>query len=187
MDKAVKSEVFENNANELVEIVYDNVNIKVKQMLSYSEMLVFVKFVESSCFNDETGEYQPEMIDYAIRYALIEMFTDIELPEENALRYEFVYDHDDLLADIISVINNAQLKAMTAAIDDKVSTSVQDGINRVVQNMNELYNSFARLGETLEKQFDGVDANDIKNVIDAVTEAGFDETKFVKAYMEATK
>lgn len=185
----VKASVFGNSESyskpKIIE--YSRAKIEVKPALSYAEMLAFVDFVVDACFDNEMGTYQPEMCDFAIRYAVIEMYTNIELPEGDADRYDIMYGNEELFHKISGVINNAQLKAITEAIDQKLDALVEANANEILQNMNALYNTVLNLVDSFNEQFEGIEAGDVKKVLSAIASSSLDETKFVETYMETKK
>ncbi len=165
-------------------IEYHRARVEVKPALSYPEMLAFVDFVVDACFDKEMGTYRPELCDFAIRYAVIEMYTNIELPEDDSDRYDIVYGNEELFHKIIGVINDAQFNAMADAIDKKIDALVEANANEILQNMNALYNTVIGLVDMFNKQFEGIDEDDLKKMVNAIANSNLDETKFVESYMD---
>lgn len=168
-------------------IEYRRAKIEVKPVLSYAEMLAFVDFVVDACFDKDVGTFRPEMCDFAIRYAVIEMYTNIELPEGDSDRYDIVYGNEELFHKIADVISGGQFKAITEAIDKKIDALVEANANEILQNMNALYNTILDLVDSFNKQFEGIEENDIKNMVSAIANSNLDENKFVETYMNMTK
>ncbi len=168
-------------------IEYEGRSIEVKPLLSYPEMLAYVNYVVDACFDDDTGEYKPEIRDFALRFATIELYTNIDLSDEygNDYAYDFLYSIDDLLVDIKEVISQTQFASILEAIDSKISYVVESNVNEMVGKMNDLYNEIYSLVDALEKQFDSIDNEDMKRLIDAMVGTGFDTNKFVESYIES--
>ena len=164
-------------------IEYGDATIEVKPVLSYPEMLVFVDFVKNACFDDDTGEYKPEMMDFAIRYAILETYTNIDVPDNYFEAYSFLYNNDELLMNIRDVISDSQFTEIINAIDKKIQAVVDTKANELLNEMSEMYNELSGLLKVLGEQFDGIDEGDIKNMVDAISKSNLDEDKFVESYM----
>lgn len=166
-------------------VEYNGRNIEVKILLSYPEAIGFVDYVVDSCFDDDTGEYRPEILDFALRFATIESYTNINLPDKYGEAYDFLYSIDDLLFSIKEVISKTQFTSIMDAIDNKINSIVNSHASEMMAKMNDLYNEVFSLIDTLDKQLDGISDDDMKKLVEAMTETGFDTNKLVKSYIES--
>ena len=181
MGKINASAFGENMLFDRVDVIdYNGIEVSFKHVLTFPEMTAFVNCVTNACFDVDTGEYMPEAKDFALRYAILKMYTNIEPPEDEDECYKFVYQHEDLLLEITSLFDTAQFGVIGEAIDKKIDNLLktrENDINKLVSTISIITNKFANL-------FDGVTDDDIVNLISSLSEAGFDESKFVETYMK---
>ena len=157
--------------------------VEIKPSLTYPEMLAFVNAVTNACFDDDTGEYMPEVRDYATRYAIVKMYTNIVLPEDNDECYVFLYDHTNLIKNVVSAIDEEQFDAMDRSISAKIASLVDGNTKAMNSRMENLYSSISELTEQFEKIFANISEEDINQIVTALEESGLDENKFVEIYM----
>lgn len=167
---------------------WNGISVTIHPVLSFEEMLTFVDGVVKSCFTSTDGKYMPEIKDFAIRCSILEIYANFSLPSNVEKRYALTNACDDLIDTIVQNINLRQYSSMLDAIDKKIEYIAEANIDALTARMNELYNSF----ETVEKQLGGllggVNQEDVKKMIDAVSDSKLDETKIVRAiYDEKAK
>lgn len=164
-------------------VYWNGLEIEVKKVLPLAQMLGFVEGVVSSCFDSDTGEYKPEFKDFLIRCAIIEMYTNIEMPENVESKYRLVYE-TDIMQSIIPSISRSQYDVIMEAIDKKIEHTAQSNIQALTQQLNEIANKFAELEDSFSKVFDGVDSQMITDMASAVTNNGITEETLLKMAMD---
>ena len=76
-----------------------------------------VNYVVAIVFDEQTGEYHPEVKDALIRSQVLERYAHFNMPKSFDKMYHLVYATDAY--DFVSqVINQAQLDQIKAAIDE---------------------------------------------------------------------
>jgi len=163
------------------EFSWRGLTIEVKHHLSLAETVGFAGGVADTCFVADTGEYIPEVKDFAIRCAILEYYADIELPEDLEEKCNLVYG-SDLIACILQYVDNAQWDALCMAIDDKIDNMASANVGALNRQMSSIASDFERLGKKMEEAFSGVDSSTISKIAGAVVNGGIDENKLVAAF-----
>lgn len=158
-----------------------NVNIKVR--LGLKEMMTFVDGVVKTCFTEDDNQYTPEVLDFAIRSSVLEMYANFTLPSNIEKQYELVYGCD-VYSTILEAIDRSQFDAMLRAIDEKISHIAASNIEAVTRQVNDVYASLNALEERLSAVFQGIDKDAITGLVGAMADGKFDEEKLVQAYLE---
>ncbi len=180
MDKIVKG-----LGNTEATFEWNGIEVVVKTLLSFQEMMEFAGRVKASCFVD--GEYLPEVRDFAIRGCIVDMYSNIRLPDNLEHKYEILY-RTDICQEIVKYINSEQYEQLLVAIDDKINVEADSNINDLRKNVEEMAVELNRLMTSANALFDGIDQDDIKTVFNAIkTNGAIDEEKFARAYFEAAQ
>ena len=168
--------------NEFEELEWRGLKIRVRHMLDLAGVIKFVSYVTESCFDSETGEYLPEIRDFAERSALIQLYTNIDLPEETSEQYELLYSND-LIESIRNsgIIDCAQINVIDDAIDDKIYYLTSMDIYRIKNGFESLVDGLSELEKSFGEIFDSIDSDSISKIADAVDDGMFDEAKLAKA------
>lgn len=164
-----------------VTIEYCGLGLRIKKHLSVEEMMTFVSKVVTTCFASDTGEYMPEIKDFAIRSAILEHYTELELPNELSERYDFVYQ-SEIVSCVVQHVDASQFDAMIEAINEKVEHLAQSHIKALNKQMSEAVSAFSALEKKISDIFSGIDNKTISNLVSAISNGSFDERKLVQAF-----
>lgn len=174
--------VAEASGEPTVTIEWHGIAVAVKRRLGLMEMMTFVDGVVKSCFTSGGVEYTPEVLDFATRCSILEMYANFSLPANVERRYELVYECGDLYQIILDNIDRLQFDDILRSIDDKIAHIAEANIEAITRQMNELYAAFERLQERLSTAFEGIDKETIDNLVGAISDGKFDEEKLVDTY-----
>lgn len=168
---------------------FNGVEIKVKKHLSMEEMLAFTDFVVNICFDSDNGEYRPEVKDYAVRAAMVKLYTNVELPEDTEIAYNVVYK-TGVIKTIMQYASKSQFNAIIDAIDDKIAHRVAVNEREFEVKLEELLNSAKTAIAAISETFDGIDNDTVKMIAESLSENKIDMNslaeKVVKANGEQT-
>ena len=165
-----------------VEVVdWHGAELEVKKKIPAAVMYDLVRNVADACFDKETGEYLPEVRDFAERVAIVSAYANVRLPEDDVEHLHDILYRTDLYEVVWKSICSDQLLAISDAIDQRIEARTE--ANRVafeyeVQNIIE---SVRQLGEQINQLFEGITPEDLKAMIAAIGEDGVDEEKIVQA------
>ena len=159
-----------------------NFEITVRHTLPLRDVLTFVNEVVSTCFDEESGEYLPEVKDFIIKKNILEMYANFDLPKNAEECYSLIYG-SGVVNYVLGYVNTDQFNEIMASIDEKLNHFVQTNIEMVHKQLNELYMSFDTIMTQMEAIFSGVNAEDMKKLVGALSNFKLDEEKLVKAYM----
>lgn len=165
---------------------WHGVELVIKKTLTLKEVMTFVNTVVKGCFTIDDASYIPEVKDFFIKCCVIDMYTNLSLPDNSEHKYNLIY-HSDVIESILSHVNEQQFNEICWAINDKLKNLAQANIEMVHKQMNELYINFNDLQEKLSSIFSSVNSDDVAKLVGAITDGKIDEDKLVKAYISQTK
>lgn len=163
-------------------IEWNGIEVTIKRTLSFEEMMTFVDSVVKSCFTIDKGTYLPEVKDFAIKSCILEMYSNFSLPNNTEHKYNLIYCTDAIQA-VLQHINVQQFNEIVQAINDKLDNLAQEDIEMVHRQMNDLYTAFDNLQKQFSGVFEGINADDVSKLVNAITDNKLDEEKLVKAYV----
>lgn len=83
----------------------------IKTILSLDDIVRLIREILDICVKKDGNYFVPEMVDFAFRSAVIENYSQVELPSDIEERYFVVYAAD-LFNAIISVANMDQINSI---------------------------------------------------------------------------
>lgn len=180
------NEIMEERFPKVVVEEWYGVEVEITRTLDMRSVVVLVDKAVGSCFMDD-GEYVPELLDYVMKCALVSLYTNIELPDDEAERYEFIYG-TDIIDFIYGLINRSQYNVVLDAIQKKIALKNKRDVSWAERDINKVADAFDRLREEIEGMFEGVSAEDVEKLASIMAEHGeIDEEKIMKAYMESDR
>lgn len=157
--------------------------ITIRYTISLGEMLEFVDGVVASCFDDERG-YIPEIWDFAFYNNILDYYTNITLPQDIGKKYELIYG-SNIIEFVKEHISEQQWSDIECSITSKVSYIRNANIKAIEKDVTRLLDAFEKLQRLAGDMFEGVNADDVRNLTHALSESGqLDEEKIVKALMD---
>lgn len=159
-------------------------SVTVTRALDFNDMVSFVNEVVDSCFTDD-GTYLPEAKEFAIKICILEKYGNFNIPTNNKNTYTLIYC-TDAVSEVVKHINTTQLHDIINAIDEKIEKRVTANIEALHRQMSDVAAAFDNIQQQLSKIYDGIDSDELKNVLEAVTGGTFSEEKLVKAYLDQT-
>jgi hypothetical protein len=165
------------NSEKYSAIKWHGMDLIIRHVISYDEMSAFVKAVVDACFNEETGEYEPQNRDFMYKYGEILFYTNVELPKETTEAYDVVYALD--LNDYIGRhADQHQLADIQSAISEAIDYRLEQNLDALKAELRKFENVFVELGDTMSS----IDPDEIKKTMASIAEHGkLDEGAIVKA------
>ena len=154
--------------------------VLVKPCLGLTETIAFVDSVATTVLDPETGEYRPELLDFAFDAMLLMYFTNIALPDDAEEQFELV-SHTDLCFQVKKNIDTEQLDMLYAAVDTKIHHLLRCTENTLAAKMANLLDSFEQLQDMSRDVFSSVGGADLKAMVDNF--AGMDMAALAKAIL----
>lgn len=168
------------DTKKVVKDVWEGMNITIKPTLTLAEVLTMVSTVVKTCFSEEEGTYLPEVKDFAIKKCILEIYANIKLSNDPSKDYDIIYN-SDLVDFIMANINRQQFSEIMAAIDSKIEYTKQTNVSMINHQMNELLTSLGELSNKISDIFSGVNSEDIGNLVQAISNGGFDMDALIQA------
>lgn len=171
------------NVENTVSVEWNGIDVLITKTLSLKDMVSFVDGVVKSCFEEATGSYIPEAMDFAIRANILERYANFSLPSNMEAQYDIVMQ-SGAVEMVVERVNNAQFNQIIRSIEAKVKNIADMNVQMLHKQFNEVLTSFETMQNKFAALFSGIDAGDINKLVGAISEHGMDESKLVKAYME---
>lgn len=167
---------------ETITIEWGGLSVEIKPTLSLGEMYGFVNGVVSACVDAETGAYNAEIKDFAIKIMVLENYANFTLPKSSEKTYELIYRTDAYFR-VRDNINLVQFDEICKAIDTKIEYALKSNIGAANRQINEIFSSMEGIQNQLSSLLGEVSEDDIKNLLTALTKGDVDEEKLMSAYL----
>lgn len=177
LEKAIKAAYVPTATEE-----WNGLNIVIKKKLNLAETMIFIDSVVSSCIIGENGDYAPEIKSYAVRSLVIALYTNIRLPSNEDKIYDVLYGNG-LWELVMANIDKNQFDDIMKAIDSKIEYLSYSNAAAITQQAEDLYSTIEELSQKIATLFDGVESDDVKNIVSSFANGGIDEEKLIKAYL----
>ena len=92
---------------------------KIKKRLTFEDMFQFVETAASLCFDEDTGEYFPQLREFVIKCEILTRYASITLPDNLDEKYSFVYGNR-LVKRVLRRIDRTQLHEITEAVYSRI-------------------------------------------------------------------
>ena len=154
--------------------------VQVKSGLGLTETIGFVDSVATTVLDPETGEYRPELFDFAFDAMVLMYFTNIALPANAGEQFGLVC-YTNLCFEVKRNIDTEQLDRLYAAADRKILHMLRCAENTLASKMTDLLSSFEQLRECTCDIYSNVGGAGLKSMVDRL--AGMDEAALAKAVL----
>lgn len=162
-------------------------NLEVKKHLGLTEMVSFVNDSAKSCFSEHTGKFMPEVKDFVIKANTIGYYTNLTMPENLEERYKMVYASWGEISNVVfERIDYEQYKDIINAVEARIGMIMNEDRDSARHIVFEIVKKISDITNSLNGLFDGVNNEDIRALISAISEsgAGIDEGKLVRAIVD---
>lgn len=167
------------NAAKTVE--WCGVEIEYKEVLTMVEMKAFVDGVVDASFDSE-GDYMPEFTDWLIRTNMIQLYTNVRMPQNIEKQYDILY-RTDLYEQIAGLVDQRQYAKIMDAIEQKLEYRRNSDVTAMRVQLSGLIQQFESMGQDL-LQFTPEDVENLEGALEKMKEAGMDQPKDEPVEME---
>lgn len=95
--------------------------------------------------------------------------------------------NSDIVDAVLYRIEGRQLGEITNAIEQKIANLAQANVQMVYAQMNRINDEFENLQNNIAALFTGVEQDDIKKLVNAISNGNIDEGKIVQAFASQNK
>lgn len=164
-------------------VSWNDIDITVKKTLSLQEMMEFVEAVVQLCFDEESGNYLPEVRDFAIKLNTLTNYANFKMPQNLNHQYELIYC-TNAFETVLTKVNVAQFNEMCMSIDKKIQHRVDANVEALNKQVGQLLDSFENLEQKMAALYEGVDNESMSKMISAIENGVFSEQKLVQSYFD---
>lgn len=162
---------------------WEEMEIMVKPRLDFLAMMTFVDGVVKGCFRSDDNSFLPEVKDFVIKSYIVEMYSNVSLPQNVNKKYDLLYACD-IVDFILDIIDKSQFEEMMKGIDQKIKYMVAMDVNTITTQMNQLLSSLSGVESKASQLFSGISKEDIDTILKAIGNGKIDESKIMEAYLE---
>ena len=165
---------------------WHGLDLEIKTKLTLEEALLFVNTVVNSCFDTNTSAYTPEAKDFAIRSLVVELYSNVSLPQNLSRRYDILY-RTDIYNTVLLEVNLEQHYTLIGAINERVRDVATANINSLNRDISRLFSEFENLQDKMIKSVEGISQDDIRAFASAINNGQLNERALIEAYKESQK
>lgn len=167
--------------SDVIEAEWRGLTLSINKTLPLKDALSIIEDVVASVFDSVTGEYRPEVADFALRIRVLEKYAGFTLPSSIEAKYDLVYK-TDAVAFVIERINQEQYRDIVNAINEKKKYLSETNIQALKKKSEE----FVSLLEGFTEQIASFSSEDMTKLIGAISGSKIDEDKLIRAYIDNT-
>ena len=169
---------------ETVNIEWNGLDITIKTRLSFEEMMAFVDGVAESCFAADTKAFIPVAKDFVIGCLVIEMYSNLTLPQNVNKKYEIVSGCD--VSDVIlENVDKAQFDNIVKSINEKIRYLIEENLAQATIKTNDLLYSVSDIESKVGDLVSKITPDDMRTLITSISNGKLDEGKLMEAYLES--
>lgn len=159
--------------------------IEIKKTISLQSMVEFVEVAALSCIDTETGEYIPQVLDFAIKREVLTRYANFTMPQKAEKQYELIYGTDVVPA-VVNNINQVQFQEIVTSIHRKVQFLLDSITSAATVGVNQLVARLDNMAEENKAIFDAVNGEDVAKMIENFDKvANMNEAQIVEALKKA--
>lgn len=158
---------------------FHGLNLEVRRLIPYELECGIVQRVSDACFNPETGEWMPEVEDFAKKLSVIAASTNLEIPADAEDQYRLVYQ-SDLWSVMESHLDEEQMLDITLSIERRVSERLITNRKKFEAQFEEAAKQIGEIGRTIGEMFSGITPDEMSGIIRALGDGTLDEEKLVR-------
>ena len=162
-----------NEFSNVVKVKWMGIEIEIKRTLSLMEAIMFSNDIVSNCYNEETGDFTPEVMDAVIRCDILQMYGNFTLPKDTEKAYELSYK-----TDAVDVILENIISAATKKIEFMKNTkesAIRNELDMLANDLNQLVSMISGGVSNLSEE-------EIKNFVSAVEDNVIDYDELLRLY-----
>lgn len=160
-------------------VQWNGIEVVIKKNLSLIEALAFVDNVVTVAFN-ANGEYLPERVDAAVLICTLGLYTNIDTNNDIELMYDLI-NGSSIFDLVMDNIDRRQFDRIIGATNKKIDNLINTNIQAIAKQVNDLSTAFESIETNIETLFNGIKAEDINGIINALSSGEFNEKKLVEA------
>ena len=168
-------------SNAVKTVEWCGVEIEYKEILTMVEMKAFVDGVVDASF-DNDGDYMPEFTDWLIRTNMIQLYTNVRMPQNIEKQYDILY-RTDLYEQIAGLVDQRQYAKIMEAIEDKLAYRRNSDVTAMRVQLSGLIQQFESMGQDL-MQFTPEEVQNLEEAVEKMKEAGMTQPKDEAVEME---
>lgn len=169
---------------ETVNIEWNGLDITIKTKLSFEEMMAFVDGVAESCFAADTKAFIPVAKDFVIGCLVIEMYSNLTLPQNVNKKYEIV-SGCDVVDVILKNVDKAQFDNIVKSINEKIRYLIEENLAQATIKTNDLLYSVSDIESKVGDLVSKITPDDMRTLITSISNGKLDEGKLMEAYLES--
>ena len=158
--------------------------IEVKRLIPFDEYCTAIERIIDCCYNEESGEYLPELRELSTRMVITAYYTNLELPEDME-ELEHMMFCEELIGSIFELINQEQLREIHRAVKQRCDIRNEANRRYFDSELKKVTDGVEAMGAWTREMFDGISRDEMQNLVSALSSGRIDEDKIVDAVVKA--
>ena len=170
--------------NNTVTIDWHGEQLSINRTIGFMDIVSATESIVDNCFGAD-GNYIPCLRDFFERKVMVELYTNVELPEDVDTQYNVLY-RTDLVDTIATHADPVQLSEFSHSVAVKLKYRLEGELSDIRVQAEKVISDISSLASTIQGALGDVSEDDIKKLI-KVFSSGIDESKMMEAYMNMSK
>lgn len=169
----------------------ERVKLLIKYSVGASKIVEICDTVASSVFDDETGEYLPELVDSITSMQILEKYARFRISKGIDQYYKFIAD-TDMVAFVKARISKDELKSIYKGVEQRINykkevytSKLKNETSEVINQCKELLNAYKHLEESVKSTLGNTDINELVSVVKQIVSE--DSNKLIKIANKSNK
>ena len=172
---------------EVLEIDGEKFEFNISPTISWEDAATMINYVVSIVFDEENGDYHPEVTEVLTKAQVLERYAHFNIPKSFDKIYHLVYS-TDAYAFVEKYIDQSQLLDIENAIEKTLEYKIDILKSGVQAEIQRIMDSFEEFSKNAENVFSQVDKKQVGEFIKNVAEMdNLDEEKVVQLVHAANK
>lgn len=143
--------------------------IEVKNKLGFKDAMKFVRDIAASCVDPESGSYNPEGFDFAMRVNTLVYYAGFAAPKDVAKAYQVVYG-TEIYGAIVGAIDSYQHQILMDAAADRVEYAKELMVSAQATGVNDLIAKMDDVIQNGNETISELKGDEVKRMIDELSE-----------------
>lgn len=177
------SEILNGKSEDTTVIDWCDQKLSIRRFLPLPTAVMLVNAVVESCFSEDTGEYIPEMRFFAEKIATIAAYTNVDIPENNELQYQLIYQ-TDIMKCIETYADKSQYNDIMCAIEDGLRTRKNSNLAEFKNEVQRMTDQVTALISNITSAFGDISQDDLSAFVKAVISGEVNDGKILEAVIK---
>ena len=158
--------------------------IEVRDMIPFDDYCTAIEHIIDCCYDNDSGEYLPELRELTTRMVITAYYTNLALPEDME-ELERMMFCAELMDAIYERVNPVQLRELHKAVAKRCDIRNEANRRYFDSELRKVTDGVWAMASEIRGFFSGISDKDMKRLAKALISGKIDEEKIVEAVIKA--